>query len=93
MTYTEISNQLLGLGIEAGLHVHCVRVPGFNVTALYVVPAAWFIAYEDPTLFSWGTYGIPDLRLIGKQQIPFCEVTPDFIRHKVTLALSAVSLP
>jgi len=91
VTYTEVSAQLLELGIATGLHTYVVSNRSLNTTALYVIPIRWFIAFEPAGTLNTGRYEkktLPDGKeienaMVGEKQIPFDELTPAIIRELV----------
>ena len=90
MTYEEVAAELMTLGMQAGEHVFVVKGEHLDTTALYVFPAAWFIAFGPSGELYIGTYEGPDNRLVGKKSVAFSELTPKFIKEEVTNALAEV---
>ena len=87
MIYDEIAKELSRLGAESGKPVRSVEDPEMRTTAVYILPAAWLIAFEPATTLFLGRYEGDDLRLVGTRQIPFSELTLKGIQHEFNSAL------
>ena len=87
MTWDELSDLLTKLGQEYDLEVRRVESSvGPETIALHIVPAAWFVAMKFTGALNIGVYEGDEHRLVGTEQIPLAELTPESIRERVEAA-------
>lgn len=86
MTYNEVSNELIRLGVNTGGSVYCLMSDRANTTTLYLPPIAWFVAFEPTHSFFVGTYEGEDLRSICTQELLLPELTPELLEAQIKLA-------
>ena len=87
MTWDELTDLLTRLGEGYGLKVHVVRREGLDTVALHIVPVAWFVAMRFTGALNIGVYEGEENRLVGTEQIPLAELTPEFVRDRVDAAV------
>ena len=78
-TWEEIADLLIAFGEK----VHVIRGDNAEAVSLQLVPAGWFVSVESSGVLNIGTYEGKENRLVGKQTIPFAELTPEFLRQEV----------
>lgn len=66
--------------------MHVVRRDGLDTVALHFVPVAWFVAMRLTGALNIGVYQGEENRLVGTEQIPLAELTPEFVRERVEKA-------
>ena len=86
MTWDEIAVLLTELGEQYDVKVHVVRRDGLDTVALYLPPVAWFVSMKFAGSLNMGTYEGDEHRLIGTEQIPLAELTPEYVRERVERA-------
>ncbi len=87
MTWDELSELFAKLGQEYDLKVRRVEaLVGPETIAMHIVPAAWFVAMKFTGSLNMGVYEGDEHRLVGTEQIPLAELTPDFVRALVEAA-------
>lgn len=86
MTWDELTNLLTGLGEQYDVKVHVAKRDGLDTVALHLPPVAWFISMKFAGSLNMGTYEGDEHRLIGTEQIPLAELTPEFVRERVERA-------
>ena len=79
MTWEEITDLLIAFGEK----VHVIRGDNAEAISLQLVPAGWFVSIKSSGVLNIGTYEGKENRLVGKQSIPFAELTPEFLRQEV----------
>ena len=87
MTWDELTDLLTKLGEGYDLKVHVVRREGLDTVALHIVPVAWFVAMRFTGALNMGVYEGEENRLVGTEQIPLAELTPEFVRERVDTAM------
>ena len=87
MTWDELTDLLTKLGEGYDLKVHVVRREGLDTVALHIVPVAWFVAMRFTGALNMGVYEGQENRLVGTEQIPLAELTPEFVRERVDAAM------
>ena len=87
MTWDELTDLLTRLGEGYDLKVHVVRREGLDTVALHIVPVAWFVAMRFTGALNMGVYEGEENRLVGTEQIPLAELTPEFVRERVDAAM------
>ena len=87
MTWDELTDLLTKLGEGYDLKVHVVRREGLDTVALHIVPVAWFVAMRFTGALNMGVYKGEENRLVGTEQIPLAELTPEFVRERVDVAM------
>ena len=87
MTWNELTDLLTKLGEGYDLKVHVVRREGLDTVALHIVPVAWFVAMRFTGALNMGVYEGAENRLVGTEQIPLAELTPEFVRDRVDAAI------
>ena len=85
MNYAEVSKHLLRLR-DDGHSVYCVKSELGNSTALYLVPCAWFIAYEPAGYLFMGVYKGKNLRSCCTRRIKCDELTPRLLEAQIHIA-------
>lgn len=86
MTWDELTSLLEQLGADHDVKVHTVRRDGLDTVALHLVPVAWFVAMRFTGALNIGVYQGEENRLVGTEQIPLAELTPEFVRGRVEKA-------
>lgn len=87
MTWDELSDLFTKLGQEYDLKVRRVEASvGPETIAMHIVPLAWFVAMKFTGSLNMGVYEGDEHRLMGTEQIPLAELTPDFVRARVEAA-------
>ena len=87
MTWDELSNLLSTLGEDFDVKVRRVGPPlGPETVAMHIVPVAWFVAMRLTGALNIGRYEGDEHRLVGTEQIPLAELTPEFVRERVEAA-------
>lgn len=82
-----MTDLLTRLGEGYDLKVHVVRREGLDTVALHIVPVAWFVAMRFTGALNMGVYEGDEHRLVGTEQIPLAELTPEFVRDRVDAAM------
>lgn len=88
MTWAEITGLLTELGEQYDVKVHVVRHDGLDTVALHLPPVAWFVSMKFAGSLNMGVYEGDEHRLVGTEQIPLAELTPEFVRERVEHAAS-----
>ena len=86
MTWEELTELLERLGAAHDVKVHTVRRDGMDTVALHFVPVVWFVSMRFSGTLNIGVYEGEDHRLVGTEQIPLAEPTPEFVRERVEKA-------
>ena len=89
MTWDELTDLLTKL-VEDYDDLKVRRVEptqGPETIALHIVPAAWFVAMRFTGALNLGVYEGAENRLVGTEQIPLVELTPEFVRDRVNAAI------
>lgn len=90
MTWDELTDLLTRLGDDYDVKVHRVEpAQGPETIALHIVPVAWFVAMRFTGALNMGVYEGDENRLVGTEQIPLAELTPEFVRDRVDTAAVA----
>ena len=87
MTWDELSDLLTTLGKDFDVNVRRAKPPvGPETVAMHIVPVAWFVAMRFTGALNIGVYEGDEHRLVGTEQIPLAELTPEFVRERVETA-------
>ena len=84
MTWEELKDLLVELSDETRV----VSTQGLDTVALNLVPVAWFISMRFNNALNIGVYEGDEHRLVGTEQIPLPELTPEFVRQRVEQAMA-----
>ena len=87
MNWDELFYLLTELGERLGEKVYVVEGEDLDTIALNVPPVAWFIAMECSRTLNMGVYEGDDHALVGLEEIPLAELTPEFVRARVEVAV------
>ena len=68
------------------MKVHIVRRGGTDTVVLHLVPVAWFVSMRFANTLNIDRYEGEERRLVGTEQIPLAELTPEFVRARVEKA-------
>ncbi len=90
MTWDELTELLITLGEQHDVKVHVVKRDGLDTVALHLPPVAWFVSMKFANSLNMGVYEGDDHRLVGTEQIPLAELTPEFVRERVERAACEV---
>ena len=86
MTWEELTALLSKLADEHDTKAKVISIEGLEAVFLYLVPVAWFSSMKFAGALNMGVYQGDENRLVGTEQIPLAEVTPEFVREKVEKA-------
>ena len=86
MTWDELKDLLSQLARENDTELKIVPIPGLEAVFLHFVPVAWFSSMKMVPALNMGVYEGEERRLVGTEQIPLAEVTPEFVRERVQQA-------
>ena len=86
MTWDELTELLSRWGEEHETKVNIVRIEGLEAVFLHMPPVAWFSSMKFAGALNMGVYQGEENRLVGTEQIPLAEVTPEFVRGKLEAA-------
>lgn len=86
MTWDELTKLLSELAREHGTELKVIPVEGLEAVFLHFVPVAWFSSMKFVGALNIGVYQGDENRLVGTEQIPLAELTPEFIRQRVETA-------
>ena len=89
MTWEELTALLSELAEEHETKARVVPVPGLEAVFLHFVPVAWFSSMKFAGALNMGAYQGDENRIVGTEQVPLAEVTPEFVRQKVQEAATA----
>ena len=90
MTWDELTDLLTELGEQYDVKVHVVKRDGLDTVALHLPPVAWFVSMKFVNSLNIGVYEGDDHQLVGTEQIPLAELTPEFVRERVERAACEV---
>ncbi len=86
MTWDELTALLSKLAQEHETELKVVPIKGLEAVFLHFVPVAWFSSMKFANALNIGVYQGEENRLIGTEQIPLAELTPEFVRERVETA-------
>ena len=86
MTWDELTALLSMLAEEQETEVKIIPIKGLDAVFLHLVPVAWFSSMKFAGALNIGVYEGDENRLVGTEQIPLAELTPEFVRKKVDAA-------
>ena len=86
MTWEELTALLSKLAEEQETEVKIIPIKGLEAVFLHLVPVAWFSSMKFAGALNIGVYEGDENRLVGTEQIPLAELTPEFVRQKVEAA-------
>ena len=86
MTWEELTQLLTELAHEHQTEAKVISEPGLEAVFLHLVPVAWFSSMKFAGALNMGVYEGDENRLVGTEQIPLAELTPEFVRQKVEAA-------
>ncbi len=86
MTWDELTTLLSELARENDTELKIVPIKGLEAVFLHLVPVAWFSSMKMFPALNIGVYEGEERRLVGTEQIPLAELTPEFVREKVQQA-------
>ena len=86
MTWDELTALLSKLAEEHGTELKVVPVEGLEAVFLHLVPVAWFSSMKFANALNIGVYEGEEKRIVGTEQIPLAELTPEFVRERVEKA-------
>ena len=88
MTWDELTDLLTELGEDYDVKVHRVGPPhGPEAVFMHIVPVAWFSSMRIFPTLNMGIYEGDENRLVGTEQIPLAELTPEIVRARVDAAV------
>ena len=88
MTWDELTALLTRLGEDYDVKVRRVGPPhGPKAVFMHIVPVAWFSSMRIFPTLNMGIYEGDENRLVGTEQIPLAELTPEFVRARVDAAM------
>ena len=90
MTWDKLTELLIELGEQYDVKVHVVKRDGLDTVALHLPPVTWFVSMKFANSLNMGVYEGNDHRLVGTEQIPLAELTPEFMRERVERAACEV---
>ncbi len=90
MTWDELTELLIELGEQYDVKVHVLKRDGLDTVALHLPPVAWFVSMKFANSLNMGVYEGDDHQLVGTEQIPLAELTPEFVRERVDAACGQV---
>lgn len=86
MTWDELTALLSELAQHYETKLNVVSVEGLEAVFLHLVPVAWFSSMKMVPALNMGVYEGEDRRIVGTEQIPLAELTPEFVRDRVRQA-------
>ena len=86
MTWDELSALLSKLAEEHDTKARIIPIEGLEAVFLHLVPVAWFSSMKFAGALNIGVYQGDENRLVGTEQIPLAELTPEFVRERVEKA-------
>lgn len=86
MTWDELSELLSKLAEEHDTKINVVPIEGLEAVFLHLAPVAWFSSMKFVGALNMGVYQGQENRLVGTEQVPLAELTPEFVREKVEKA-------
>ena len=86
MTWDELTGLLSELAKENGTELKVVSIQGLEAVFLHLVPVAWFSSMKFAPTLNIGVYEGEERRIVGTEQIPLAELTPEFVRERVQQA-------
>ena len=86
MTWDELTALLSMLAEEQETEVKIIPIKGLEAVFLHLVPVAWFSSMKFAGALNIGVYEGDENRLVGTEQIPLAELTPEVVRKKVEAA-------
>ena len=86
MTWDELTALLSSLAREHGTEAKVVPLEGLEAVFLHLAPVAWFSSMKFVGALNIGVYQGDENRLVGTEQIPLAELTPEFVRERVEKA-------
>ena len=81
MTWDELTALLSSLAQEHGTEAKVVPLEGLEAVFLHLAPVAWFSSMKFVGALNVGVYQGEENRLVGTEQIPLAELTPEFVRE------------
>ena len=86
MTWDELTALLSKLAQEHDTELKVVPIEGLEAVFFHLVPVAWFSSMKFVGALNIGVYQGNENRLVGTEQIPLAELTPEFVRQRVETA-------
>ena len=83
MTWDELTALLSELAVHYETKLNVVPTGGLESVFLHFVPVAWFSSMKFAPTLNIGVYEGEEKRIVGTEQIPLAELTPEFIRERV----------
>ncbi len=83
MTWEELTALLSKLAEEHDTKARVVPIEGLEAVFLHFVPVAWFSSMKIANALNMGVYEGEENRIVGTEQIPLAELTPEFVRQRV----------
>ena len=86
MTWDELKDLLSVLAQENDTELKVIPIEGLEAVFLHLVPVAWFSSMKMVPALNMGVYEGEERRIVGTEQIPLAELTPEFVRERVQQA-------
>ncbi len=86
MTWDELTELLSVLACEHDTELKVIPIKGLEAIFLHLVPVAWFSSMKFANALNIGVYEGEEKCLVGTEQIPLPELTPEFVRERVEKA-------
>lgn len=86
MTWDELTALLSKLAQQHDTELKVVPIQGLEAVFLHFVPVAWFSSMKFAGALNIGVYQGDENRLVGTEQIPLAELTPEFVHQRVKKA-------
>ena len=86
MTWDELTALLSELAEHYETKLNVVPIEGLESVFLHFVPVAWFSAMKFVPTLNIGINEGEERRIVGTEQIPLAELTPEFVRERVQQA-------
>ena len=86
MTWDELTALLSKLAQEHDTELKVIPIEGLEAVFLHLVPVAWFSSMKFVGALNIGVYQGQENLLVGTEQVPLAELTPEFVREKVEKA-------
>ena len=83
MTWDELTALLSELAQRYDIKLNVVPIEGLESVFLHFVPVAWFSSIKFAPTLNIGVYEGEEKRIVGTEQIPLAELTPEFVRERV----------
>lgn len=83
MTWDELTALLSELAEHYETKLNLVPIEGLESVFLHFVPVAWFSSMKFAPTLNIGVYEGEEKRIVGTEQIPLAELTPEFVRERV----------